>query len=350
MSSRIAFPARLRPTAATAPAEIEHYRRRRVSLVLLMAVVAAFVLPAVATSRSDAYQVNVWLLYSIAALGFYWMFCLGGKFAFSQAFLMGLGGFVSAAVTQGGERSFLWGVVVAVATTAALGAALGWVLRGCGEFYFALGTFAFVQLGSVYVQNNDWIGGQHGTQFGLAPPTIGDRVFLSDQDVFWLILAVLTVCMIAAALIERSPARRTALAARTNPLVSALSGVSVRTTPIMFLALGSALGGLSGAILAHWQGSVALTSYGPDLAIGILLMVMLGGTGSIWGPVIGAGVYVFLPTTLTGLEQYSEVVYGALLLICIVAAPSGIAGGVERVWRYLSRRLRRGRRSTDVAG
>ncbi len=310
---------------------IPRYSRRHVATVLVVAALAAMVLPGSASTRSDEYLVNLWLVYSLAALGFYWMFCLGGRFAFCQAFFMASGGFVSAAVTQGGERPFAAGVAAAVVITALLGAGLGWVLRGCDSFYFAVGTFAFAQIGIVVIQRNPSIGGRFGTQTGLAPPELFGHVFLTNRQVFWLFVGVLTVCLIAAALIERSPARRSAVAAQTNRQVSVLAGVKTNQVPLVFLALGSATGGLSGALMAHWQGSVSISSFGLDLSIGIMLMVLLGGIGSIWGPVVGAGIYVFLPARLSVLNEYAEITYGVLLLVCIIAAPHGIMGAVRQL-------------------
>lgn len=319
---------------------VDRYARRHLTPVLVAGLVAALVLPAIATTRSDAHLVNLWLVYSIAALGFYWMFCLGGRFAFCQAFFMAFGGFVSAAATQGDQGRFVWGVLCAVLTTALLGSLLGWVLRGCNAFYFAVGTFAFAQIGTVVLQHNSSLGGHHGTQIGVAPPELFGRVFLTDDEFFWLLLGALALCLVAAALIERSPARRSAVAAQTNPVVSMLSGVRTVGIPIGFLALGSAAGGLAGAFMTHWQGSISVSSYGLDLSIGIMLMVLLGGVGSIWGPIVGAAVYVFLPARLTVLDEYAGITYGLLLLATIIAAPNGIMGAAGQAWTASRDRLR----------
>jgi branched-chain amino acid transport system permease protein len=107
----------------------------------------------------------------------------------------------------------------------------------------------------------------------------------------------------------------------------------------VLFVLGSAMGGLSGSLIGHWQGVIGTDSFGIDLSIGIFLMLLIGGIDSIWGALIGAAVYVALPRLLSGVEQYSAIAYGLLLLVVVLAMPGGIAAAARRPIRALSARL-----------
>ncbi|HEX3564739.1 MAG TPA: hypothetical protein VHU17_05155, partial [Acidimicrobiales bacterium] len=98
----------------------------------------------------------------------------------------------------------------------------------------------------------------------------------------------------------------------------------------------SMLGGLSGALLGAINSTVDVNSFGTSLAIGIFLMLFIGGVGSVWGPIVGAAFYVAIPQVLSNLAQYENIVYGALLLVVIIAFPEGLVGAL----RTLSARIR----------
>jgi branched-chain amino acid transport system permease protein len=316
------------------------YRNRHFPAIVVFVAVVALAGPAVATSRSNQFLVNLWLVYSIAGLGFYLVFGLAGRFAFCQTFMMALGGYTSAWVTRtGGGHSFLLGVTAAVVVTALAAAVVGVLVRKAQHFYFAIATFAVTQVGTIVFQQATGFTGANGQAVGIPPASLFGHEFVQDGEVFWLFLGVLTACLLLTACIERSPLRREAIAARENGLVASLGGVGVQRVQLVLFVLGSALGGLSGSLIGHWQGVIGTDSFGIDLSIGIFLMLLLGGIDSIWGALVGAAVYVALPRLLSGIEQYSAIAYGVLLLIVVLAVPGGIAAAARRPIRGLSARF-----------
>jgi branched-chain amino acid transport system permease protein len=323
-------------TAAVRPPD---YLKRHFQAIVVFVAVVALAGPAIATSRSDQFLVNLWLVYSIAALGFYLVFGLAGRFAFCQTFMMALGGYTSAWVTRGGGHRFLLGVMSAVVVTALAAAVVGVLVRKAQHFYFAIATFAVTQVGTIVFQQATGFTGANGQAVGIPPASLFGHDLVQDSEVFWLFLGVLTACLTLTVLIERSPLRREAVAARENGLVASLAGVGVQRVQLVLFVLGSAMGGLSGSLVGHWQGVISTDSFGIDLSVGIFLMLLLGGIDSIWGALIGAAVYVALPRLLSGVEQYSAIAYGLLLLVVVLAMPGGIAAAARRPVRALSARL-----------
>lgn len=311
----------------------------------LFLVGVALIAPQVATSRSDQFLVNLWLVYCITGIGFYWVFGLAGKFAFCQTFMMALGGFTSAWLTRsdGPNQPFLVGVVGAVALTCLIAFLLGTSVRRAQHFYFAIATLALESIGHTVFKEWTAFTGPNGTTVGVRPASLGGREFLLEDEVFWLFLGALALVLLLATLIERSPVRREAVAGRDNFLVANVAGVRADRHQLVLLVLGSGLGGLSGALIAHWNGVIGIDSFGIDLAIGIFLMLLLGGMHSMWGPVLGAAFYVAVPDLLSDIERYSAMVYGLVLLVVVIAVPEGLVGAVRRGGHALLTRARRWR-------
>jgi branched-chain amino acid transport system permease protein len=306
------------------------YREHRYLTWVTIFVGIAVVCPNVFHGEADQLSLNVWLAYGIAGVGFYWVFGLAGRFAFCQTIMMAMGGYVSAWVTlKLGPNWFIVGVLVAMAVTGLFAAAIGIVLARAQDFYFAIGTLAVSGVGTVVLTHTTSFSGADGSTVGIAPPEVFGYVFESYLSMFWLSLVVLSVVVLFAILLERSPVRRHAIASRENAVVASTAGVPVIRTQVMLFALGSMLGGLSGALLGAVDSTTDVNSFGTSLAIGIFLMLFIGGVGSVWGPIVGAAFYVAIPQVLSGLAQYENIAYGALLLVVIIAFPEGLVGGLR---------------------
>ncbi len=326
------------------------YRRHHFVTVVLFLVATGLLAPMFAQSRSSQYLVNLWLVYSITGIGFYWVFGLAGRFAFCQTFMMALGGYMGAWTARSSiGGGFLVQLLLAMALSGAVAVVVALLVRKAQHFYFAIATIAVAEMGRVFFSKAEWFTGMNGTTIGIPPIRLFGRDFIAEDEVFWVFLGVVAVVLLIAAMIERSPLRRDAVAGRDNGIVAAVAGVPTTRVQVILFALGSAMGGLAGALMGPWTGTTSDTSFGIELAIGIFLMLLLGGIGSMWGPVVGAAFYVAVPDLLSRLEQYSNIVYGGLLLATIIIMPGGIVGGLERLRRLLEGRWQR-LRSKEAVG
>jgi branched-chain amino acid transport system permease protein len=315
------------------------YREHRYLTWVVLFAVIAVAAPNLATGQADQLSLNVWLAYGIAGVGFYWVFGLAGRFAFCQTFMMAMGGYMSAWITlKLGPNWFLVGVLGAMAVTGAIAAVIGLFLSRAQDFYFAIGTLAVSEAGTVVLTHTTSFSGADGSTVGIAAPEIFGYTFNSYLQMFWLSLAVLAVVVLFAILLERSPVRRHAIAGRENATVARSGGVPVVKVQVMLFAFGSMLGGVSGALLGSINSTVNVNSFGTSLAIGIFLMLFIGGIGSAWGPIVGAAFYVAIPQVLSSLAQYQNIVYGALLLVVIIAFPEGLVGALRNLAARLTHR------------
>ncbi|MGI6873436.1 branched-chain amino acid ABC transporter permease [Amycolatopsis sp. 3B14] len=310
-------------TATRTPPARALYRRGQY-WILLGALALVFGLSRLTTSGSAVNLLDLWLAYSIAALGFYWIFALGGRFAFCQTFMMALGGYTAAWLGRQGAP-FGVGVLGATVAAALAAALIGLLLWRAEHLYFALGTLAVTEIGLVVFGRTNAFTGTNGNVTGVDYPEVFGIQLRSDGEVFWLLAAVLAILLLLAVFLDRSPVSRDLAAGRELPMVARGAGVAVGRLRLGMFVLGSAAGGLSGALITHWQGFIGVDSFGLDLGIGLFLMVLLGGVTSHWGVLIGAGFYVAIPELLSGARQYMPILYGAILLVVILAAPGGLA-------------------------
>jgi branched-chain amino acid transport system permease protein len=341
------------PSAESTDERIDHaagpavYRRHQLRTVGAFAVFAV-VLGVTVSGRVQLGLLGDWVTLSIIGVGFYAVFGLGGQFAFSQAAFYGLGAYTSAWATGGhiegselvGGRNFLVGSTTAVVVAVAVAVVFSLVVRRTDQFYFAITTLALSQIAAVVFAN--WEGFSDGGEVSrVQPAALGGFEFDTGARRYWLLLAGLLLVLVLTALVERSPLRRDAIAVRDNPLTAATAGTPLLATRITMMAFGSAVAAFAGSLYAHTHGALTLDSFGIELGIDVFLIVLLGGLYSMWGAVIGAAFVVWVPHELQFVGEHEGLVYGALLVIVMVAVPRGLLGVAESAIGVLAKRLRK---------
>ncbi|GGM71060.1 branched-chain amino acid ABC transporter permease [Thermopolyspora flexuosa] len=318
---------------------------------LTVAVVLAVIALAGAGNTGNMYQISVFntaLTASVATVGLYFAYQLGGMFAFSQAAFMGIGAYTSAILTP--EHGFVFAAGVALIVAAVLAYLLAFLLRDAKHMYFAIGAMAFAEIAVLVFRNWEVTAGPTGggMLYGIAPPSVAGYEFATSGQIFWFLLAVLGVVLLLSVLLERSPLRRHALAVKAIPQVTESNGIDPRRSAMTLFTYGSTLGALAGVLQAHSLGTIAPEAFEVGVAINLYLMLLLGGVGSMWGGVAGAFFLTWLPEFLRPVKEYETVVYSLLLLATIVLFPNGIVGGVAWLAGKVRHRRRGGGRSSGV--
>lgn len=295
---------------------------------------------------AGANRANLVLYYAIIVIGFNYVFGVSGQLAFSQAAFVGVGAYTSNWASI--NHSFLVGLLAALIVCSVIAAVFGWLLRKADHFYFAIATLAFSEIFVLVVRNWQGLLGPSSTSTGgdivMAKPIeiFGFSLAFDDMRIFTLLLGVIVVLLVMATWFNRSPMRREAIAARDKPMVAATLGVPVQTLNLRTYVVGSALAGMAGSIFVHWNGFATPESFGVSVALAVFLMMVIGGVGSFWGAIVGAFFYVYAPVFFESLEEYREIVYGALLMVAVIVMPQGIVGiaGQLRVlfYRFVLRR------------
>ena len=255
----------------------------------------------------------------------------GGQFSFGHAVFFGTGAYASAVL----QAKFGWNAWAALPAAIALGAAAGafigalsfrYGLRGS---YFALVTLAFAEVFRVLANNLPFTGMGVGLMLKLEP---GARNFQLERAGFlYVILAFVVVALLISHWLKHSRYGAWLQAVRDNEAAAAALGVNVFRVKLGAIMLSAALMAAGGVFyVQYFQYIDPSIAYGPAVSIEALLGPIVGGLGSVWGPVLGALVLHLLGESTRGLVENAPgvnlIVYGAVLVAMISFLPRGLAG------------------------
>ena len=212
----------------------------------------------------------------------------------------------------------------------AIGWGLGYPALRVQHHYLAFVTLAFTTLVFLVLRNEEWLTrGIYGIS-GIVRPTLIGWSTAGARDFYFFCLGVLALLATATWWMLRSPWGRAFVALRENPIRALSLGLDTRRYTLMAFAIGSSLAGLAGALYAPLVQFIEPNSFALGLSFNLLLMVIVGGSGSFFGPFLGALVAVLLPEWLRITQGYYLIVYAALVMLLLAVCPSGLLGLIER--------------------
>ncbi|MGK9051527.1 branched-chain amino acid ABC transporter ATP-binding protein/permease [Neorhizobium petrolearium] len=303
----------------------------RTRKAILAVILLGLLLPPFVGVNGYALQVlNLAFIYSIAALGVTIATGITGMVVLGQAAFMGFGAYTAGLIMTGLALPWWIALPVAVVGTGFLGAALGLVSTRIKGHYLAITTLGLNEIFRLVVLNESWL---TGGPFGLRDiPTLSFPVMgggLSQQ--LYVPLFLLTVLAYAVALrIYRTAFGRQMRSIRDDDLAAESMGVNSRMVRVMSFSLCSIYGALAGAVFVLTFGFISPNNFLIFESIKMLLMVVIGGMGSIGGTFLGALVVVGLPEALRDLQTYYMAIFGLGVVIILLTVPKGL--GIVADW------------------
>ena len=270
------------------------------------------------------------LVFALFAASLQFLMSVGGMASFGHAAAFGLGAYGAALAV----KDLGWPLPAALACGVAaglLGAVLiGWFCVRLSGVYFAMLTLAFAQIvWSIAFQWTAVTGGDNG-MLGVWPPGWAS----TPAGFFWLALGIAAAGIAALRVLAFSPFGTVLRASRDSPLRAEAVGIGRRSTQWLAFVLAGGFAALAGALFAFLKGSVFPDSLGIPTSVDGLVMVLLGGIGTVSGSVVGAVVYKALSIWLVSQTDYSKLVLGLVIVVLVVAFPKGIVGSLgELPWR-----------------
>jgi branched-chain amino acid transport system permease protein len=276
------------------------------------------------------YVLCSWLVFSIAAMGLNLTLGYAGQISLAQGSFMGLGAYTVALLTLAGWH-WMIAAPLGMILCFVVGIALGFpALRVKGHF-LAFVTLAFNTLVFLVLRNEEWLtGGSFGLS-GMPRPDFG--LFSTNKQLafYYFTLAVFIIAALAMWGIVRSPWGRAFKALRENPVRAESLGVDTRKITLLAFAIGSAYAGLAGALLTPLVQFIDPGSFTVHHSLRILLMVVVGGAGYYWGPMLGAAVVILLPEFLRFTEGYYLIIFALAVIVLMVFCPTGLIGVGGRI-------------------
>lgn len=285
----------------------------------------------------------------IAAVGLYVTFGLNGQVSLGQAGFYAIGGYTVGLLVTKLDVDLGIALVAGVAISALVGLGLGIPALRLKGHYLALATLGFGQVVALILINWTWLsGGASGVRKIVAPLIAGIELkTVSDWAIFIGIIAVASIFVVHR--IRKSSFGRAMQAVRDSDVAAAAMGVSLSKVKVLAFTIGAGFAGLAGALNASFVTYISPGTYNLALSVAILSMVVVGGTSSPWGAVLGAIVLTFLPEVLRPMQDYYLLFYGLLLLVMVTRAPGGLLSFLTAGGRLLLR-LRDRARNTTASG
>lgn len=256
-----------------------------------------------------------------------------GYVSIVQAGFMGIGAYSSTLIGLHVQWPLWATMAMAPLVTALFALATGYPSLRVKGHYFAIVTLAFnLIIVIVLVNYSELTRGEAGIS-NIPKPWAGNR-----ESFFYLALALASLMTGLAALIARSRVGEILLAIRQNEDLVGAVGIAAWKYKLFAFVISAMYAGLAGALYAHFQGFINPEIFGVAQSLDAILAVILGGSGTIAGPVIGAFLVVFLPELLRFADSFRLILYGLILVLATIFMPIGIVGVVKAGLARLSRR------------
>lgn len=305
--------------------------------IAVAVVVAALIVAPLGQGNYIAYLLCSWLMLAIAAMGLNLTLGYAGRISLAQASFIGIGAYATSIVTLA-HYPWVLGMAVGVVLCFLVGLLLGFPALRVRGHYLAFVTLAFNSLFFLVARNEDWLtGGTYGLS-GMPRPRIGPVSTSGQLAFYYFTLAVALLAALVLRLIVRSPWGRAFKALRENEVRAESLGLDVRRLTLLAFAIGSAYGGLAGAIEAPLVQYIDPGSFDVVQSLSLLLMVVVGGLGEFWGPVLGSAVAVLLPEALRVTAAYYLMLYAIAVILLMTRCPGGLIGLARRIAARPARR------------
>lgn len=269
------------------------------------------------------------MCYALFALGTNLLMGSVGLLSLGQAAYFGLGGYTAGYLVQSVGLTPEIGVIAGGLAGGVLGAVFGWLAIRRQDIYFAMITLALAQI--VYfgaVQLTGFTGGENGIQgiprsglFGLLP-------LQNDHAIYGLVAVVFLAGVIFVRRVIHSPFGQVVKAVRDNePRMISLGYEPASYKRVIFI-LAAVLAGVAGGLKAMVMGIQTLSDVGVTTSGLVVLMVLLGGIGTIFGPIVGALIVVAMQYYLAPFGAWVIVIQGGIFMICVLVFRRGIVGEI----------------------
>lgn len=281
------------------------------------------------------------LINAIIAIGLNILTGNAGQISICQASFMAIGAYATTYFGAKFGLSYWIALPVGGLLTAACGVVVGFPALRLRGFYLAVATLGFLEFSQILIENLPSItGGVRG--LSSPRPFIFGRRLASDLSFYYVILAIMLAGAWCASSLLRSPTGRALNAIRVSDAAAQCLGIPLARTKLIAFVISAFYAGIGGGLYASLVGFIDPLEFNLLTSVRDIIFIAVGGLGSVSGSIIGAIVFTLLPEVLRGFKEYSEFVFGAILLLTLIFMPTGIVGllpVLQRAWQRNRRRL-----------
>ena len=276
------------------------------------------------------YLFTYWLVFIIATMGLNLTIGYAGQKSLGHAAFFGIGAYTVAILMKAGF-SWWFGLPMAMLGCFAIGLALGFPALRVQTIYLAFATLGFNTLVWLVMRNEEWLtGGTFGINNIARPSLFG----FSLQGALPYYYFVLTVTVVLGAVLWKllnSPWGKAFTALRDNPIRAESLGVNIQAYTLLSFAIGAVYAGVAGALFASLVEFIEPAPFTVGASIMMYLMVVVGGAGYFFGPLLGSAVGVLLPEWLRFAQGWYLFVFGSAVVMLMLWLPDGLLSIPDRL-------------------
>ncbi|HWL81572.1 MAG TPA: branched-chain amino acid ABC transporter permease [Roseomonas sp.] len=271
------------------------------------------------------------LCFALFACAFNLLIGYVGLLSFGHAMFFGTGGYIAAHAAK------IWGltpelaILVGTAFGAVLGAVAGWIAIRRQGIYFAMITLALAQMVYFFYLQAPFTGGEDGIQRVPRGALFGVIDLRPDMAIYWVVAVIFLAGFLFISRVVHSPFGQVLKAIRENEPRAISLGYRVDDYKLLAFTLSAALAALAGSAKAIVFGIATLTDVYWSMSGEVVLMTLLGGLGTVFGPVAGAAVIVLMQNQLAELGAWVTVIQGVIFVVCVLLFRAGIMGELGRL-------------------
>jgi len=302
-------------------------------------LIVLFLLPWILGNRFYLRLATEILIYGLLAMSLDVLLGYTGLLSFMHAAYMGIAAYTVGLYLKFVDpaASFWLLMFLGVGATVLIAFPIGWLQVRTGGFAFALLTIAFgMMLYTIVWKARNLTGGDDGLIGIPSPPlNVGGLVLADCKDptsIYFITLVVVILSFYLTRRIMRSPFGAVLESIRENEERASFVGIHVHRYKLCGWMLACALAGVSGVLFTIMKCSVSPTVMDPGAGGSVLMMALLGGLGTLWGPFLGAGVFIFAQDYISTMTEHWMIFLGLFLIALVLFIPKGIAGFQEALW------------------
>jgi branched-chain amino acid transport system permease protein len=299
------------------------------------------VIPLVALVTGGGYLVSLGarvMIFAVAAVALDLLLGYGGLISFGHAAFIGLGAYAAGILAAHGITDALIALPAALAISALYAFLTGIVCLRTTGVYFIMITLAFGQMAFFTATSLAPYGGDDGLTIAARSTFAGFALIKNERAFYYVVFACLAGSYVFCRALVASRFGRVLRGAKENPVRMATIGFNVYRFQLAAYVIAGALAGLSGFLLANATEFVSPAYMSWQRSGELIVMVLLGGMGSLNGAIIGTAAYLLTEEWLAGFTENWKVIFGPVLVLVVLFARGGLIG----VWTELVRRIGRG--------
>ena len=305
-------------------------KKSTIAMLAVLGVAAVLLVVPHFLKNYGIYLLTYWLVFIMATMGLNLTVGYAGQKSLGHAAFFGIGAYTVAILMKAG-LSFWIGMPAAALICFVVGVILGFPALRVQTIYLAFATLGFNTAVWLVMRNEEWLtGGTFGINNIARPSLLG--VSLESNLAYYYFALGMTV-LLAALLwgLLRSPWGKAFTALRDNPIRAESLGIDTRSYTLLSFAIGAAYAGIAGAVFASLVQFIEPAPFAVGASIMMYLMVVVGGPGYFFGPMLGAAVGVILPEWLRFAQAWYLLVFGVAVILLMIWLPGGLLSIPDRI-------------------